>query len=72
MGRLQHVRETVRLRATFGAGDAAGSIELRPGQRSALLRTLVTWVLDPDGYEPIPQELLELRDALIAEQHGGE
>ena len=72
LGRLQHVRENVGLRATFGAVDAAGSVELRPGQRAVLLLTLVTWALDPDGYEPIPQELLDLRDALIAEQHGGE
>jgi hypothetical protein len=45
-------------------------VELRPGQRTALLLVLKSWALDPDGYEPIPQEFLELRNALIADLHG--
>lgn len=69
--RLQHVRETASLRASFSAVYPAVPVELRPGQRTALLLVLKSWALDPaDGYEPIPQELLELRNALIADLHG--
>ena len=72
MRRLQHVQETVRIRASFTVADAWPPVTLLPGQRTTLLRVLEGWALDLDGYEPIPQELLEFRDALIAEQHGSE
>jgi hypothetical protein len=72
MRRLQHVQETVRLRASFTVADAWWPVTLLPGQRTALLRVLEGWALDLDGYEPIPQELLEFRDALIADSHGTE
>ena len=42
------------------------------GQRAALLLTLEGWSLDLDGYEAIPQDLLRLRDALIADLHEAE
>ena len=42
----------------------------RPGQRSALLRALDAWSLDLDGYEPIPPDVLGLRNALIADLYG--
>ena len=67
MRRLQHVQETVRLRASFTVADAWPPVTLLPGQRTALLRVLEEWALDLDGYEPIPQELLEFRDVLIAD-----
>ena len=67
MRRLQHVQETVRLRASFTVADAWPPVTLLPGQRTALLRVLEGWALDRDGYEPIPPELLEFRDALIAD-----
>ena len=67
--RLQHVRETANLRASFSAVYPAVPVELRPGQRTALVRILESWALDLDGHEPIPQELLDLRDALVADVH---
>jgi hypothetical protein len=70
MRRLQHVQENARLRATFSAGEATLRVQLRPGQRNALLRALEAWSLDRNGYEPIPQDLLDLRNALIADVHG--
>ncbi len=70
MRRFQHVQENAQLRATFSAGEATLRVQLRPGQRNALLRTLEAWSLDLDGYEPIPQDLLDLRNALIADLHG--
>jgi hypothetical protein len=69
MARLQHVQENQQIRASFSAGDAS-RVQLRPGQRSALLLVLEVWSLDLDGYEPIPQDLLDLRDALIADWYG--
>ncbi len=69
--RLQHVQENSHLRASFSAVYPAVPVELRPGQRTALLRVLESWALDLNGYEPIPQELLDLRDALIADLHRG-
>ena len=70
MRRLQHVQENAQIRATFSAGDASWRVQLRPGQRNALLRALDAWALDLDAYEPIPQDLLDLRNALIADLHG--
>ena len=56
MRRLQHVQETVRLRASFTVADAWPPVTLLPGQRTALVRVLEEWALELDGYEPIPQE----------------
>ena len=72
LGRLQHVQETSQLRASFSAVYPAVPVELRPGQRTALLRVLESWALDLDGYEPIPHELLDLRDALTVDLRGSE
>lgn len=73
MQRLQHVQETAHLRATFSAADAVRPVELHPARRTALLRALEGWAsLDPNGYEPIPQELVDLRNALIADLHDSE
>jgi hypothetical protein len=70
--RLQHVHERSSLRASFSAVYPAVPVELRPGQRTALLFALDAWARDVDGYEQIPQELLDLRDALIADSRGSE
>ena len=70
MRRLQHVQENAQLRAAFSAGEVTLRVQLRPGQRNALLRALEAWSLDLDGYEPIPQDVLDLRNALIADLHG--
>ena len=70
MRRLQHVQENAQLRAAFSAGEETLRVQLRPGQRSALLRALAAWTLDLDGYEPIPQDVLDLRNALIADLYG--
>ena len=67
MRRLQHVQETVRLRASFTVADAWRPVTLMPGQRAALLLVLEVWSLGPDDYEPIPRELLDLRNALLAD-----
>ena len=72
MRRLQHVQENTQIRATFSAVGATRPVKLRPGQRTALLRALEAWSLDLNGDEPIPQDLLDLRNALIADLHGGE
>ena len=71
MRRLQHVQSNAQIRATFSAVGTSRPVELRPGQRTALLRALEAWSLDLDGYEPIPQDLLDLRNALIADLQGG-
>ena len=67
MRRLQHARETVQLRAAFTAGGTSWPVQLRPGQRGALLLILEDWAFDLSGYEPIPEELLGLREALAAD-----
>ena len=72
MRRLQHVQSTARLRESFEAVGASQPVQLTGGQRTALLLTLEGWSLDLDGYEAIPQDLLRLRDALIADLHEAE
>jgi hypothetical protein len=72
MRRLQHVRETAQIRASFDAVGASRPVELTGGQRTALLLTLEGWSLDLDGYEAMSPELLELRNELIADLHGAE
>jgi hypothetical protein len=72
MRRLQHVQSTTRLRASFEAVGASKPVELTGGQRTTLLLTLEGWSLDLDDYEPIPEQLLELRNALIADLNGAE
>ena len=67
MGRLQHVRETVHLRAAFTASGTSWPIQLRPDQRGKLLLILEDWAFDLSGYEPIPEDLLGLREALAAD-----
>jgi hypothetical protein len=61
--RLQHDRETARIRASFDAVDAGRPVELNAGQRSALLRALENWSRD-ESYETMPEELTLLRAAL--------
>jgi hypothetical protein len=67
--RLQHVKENTQIRAAFSAGSASRPVQLRPAQRTALLLALEVWSVGLDGYEPIPQELLDLRSALLADLH---
>ena len=70
MRRLQHVQSNAQIRASFSAVGPARAVVLRPGQRTALLHALEAWALDLDGYEPIPPDLLDLRNALVADLHG--
>ena len=69
MARLQHVKTTARLRDSFEAVGATRPVDLNGGQRTALLLTLEGWSLDFDGYEPMPEGLHDLRNALIADLH---
>ena len=71
MWRLQRGHSDAHIRASFTAADTSQPVELTAGQRAALLRTLVDWALEDDGYEAIPRELLKLRDALISDSDGG-
>ncbi len=64
IARLQHVQSASNLRATFEAVGATTDVELNPAQRATLLGLLEEWALDHDTDEPIPPELIELRDAL--------
>ena len=63
LARLQSVRETVSLRASFDAVGASRPVELNDGQRTALLAALEEWSRD-GTYDPMPEELLTLRAAL--------
>ena len=72
MRRLQSVQETFRLRASFEAVGASHPVELTGGQRTALLLILEEWTLDLDGHEAMPQDLYELRNALITDLHDAE
>ena len=67
MRRLQHARETVQIRAAFTAAGTSWPVELRPGQRGALLLILEDWAFDLSGCEPIPEDLIDLREALAAD-----
>ena len=64
MARLQHVQSTSNLRATFEAVGATRPVELNPAQRATLLGLLDEWSLGRDTDEAMPEELLELRNAL--------
>ena len=57
----------MQLRAAFTAGGTSWPVHLRPGQRGALLLILENWAFDLSGYEPIPEDLLDLREALVAD-----
>ena len=72
MRRLQHVRSTARIRDSFEGVGASRPVELTGRQRSRLLLILEGWSLDLDFYEAMPQDLLELRNALIADLQGAE
>ena len=67
LARLQHIRETVRLRASFDAGGATGPVELNRGQRAALLAAIDEWARDGTSAQ-MPEELLPLRDALAEDR----
>ena len=67
MARLLHVGTRARIRDTFQAVGATRPVELRPGQRAALLQVLDDWLADNTGYAPMPEELFTLRDALADE-----
>ena len=60
MQRLQDMSERSHIRARFDP-DGASPVKLTPGQRARLL------VILDDSPETMPQELLELREALITD-----
>jgi hypothetical protein len=61
MARMQHFDAT-ELRGGFDAVGVTRPIELGPSQRDALLQVLEAWSRDE---HPMPNELVERRDALI-------
>ena len=63
MRRLYEVHETRNIRLEFNDSGASGHVELSPMQRSLLIVLLEEW---PDT---MPDDLPELRDALIADLH---
>ena len=70
MRRLLYVHETARLRDSFETVGASRPVELCGGQRNALLLTLEGWSLDlNNGYEAMPQDVFELRNALWRDLH---
>ena len=60
MQRLQDISERYHIRSRFDP-DGASPVELTPAQRANLLVILDDW------HETMPQELLELRNALITD-----
>jgi hypothetical protein len=66
MGRLQHVKTKVKLRDTFSSVGASRPVELSPVQKTTLLATLEEWLRD-GSYEPMPETLTPLREALLAD-----
>ena len=67
MARLLHVGTRARIRDSFQAVGATRPVELRPGQRAALLQVLDDWSADADASARMPEELFILRDALADE-----
>ena len=63
MQRLQEVRETREIRLSFTAVDGSRPVELNPAQCAALIVILGDWP------ETMPDDLLEFRNALIADLH---
>ena len=61
MQRLQEVRETHEIRLSFTAVDGSRPVELKPAQCAALIVILDDWP------ETLPDDLLELRNALITD-----
>jgi hypothetical protein len=62
--RLSYVGEPAEIRTNFDAVGATRPVELNHGQRTALFAVLNEWSAGPEGYEPMPPGLHELRDAL--------
>ena len=60
MQRLREISERSHIRSRFDP-DGASPVELSPAQRASLLVILDDWP------ETMPQELLELRNALITD-----
>lgn len=63
--RLQEVDERRLIRFSFTAVDGSLPVKLNPAQCADIIVVLDEW---PDM---LPQDLLEFRDALIADIHGG-
>ena len=61
MAQMQRLDAT-ELREAFDAVGAGRPVDLGPSQRDALHQVLEVWSRDED---PMPNELVELRDALI-------
>jgi hypothetical protein len=67
MERCKAAHEVTQIRATFAAVGTSRPVTLKPRQRAELLRILDAWSSNGAGGEPMPEELLELRDALAHE-----
>ena len=63
MQRLQEIRETHEIRLSFTAVDGSRHVELSPAQRANLVVILDDWP------ETMPDDLLQLRNALITDLH---
>jgi hypothetical protein len=66
MLRLQETQESSQIRHSFTAVGASRPVALSPAQRADLIVILDDWPVT------LPQDLQELRDALIADLHGRE
>ena len=64
MERCKAAHEVTQIRATFAAVGTSRPVTLKPRE---LLRILDAWSSNGAGGEPMPEELLELRDALAHE-----
>jgi hypothetical protein len=69
VGRLRDVEETVwpRLRDEFEEAGTSRPVFLASFQRVALLNALEDWSREVEGAAAMPRDLLDLRDALVAD-----
>jgi hypothetical protein len=65
MARLQHARSRARIRDSIQAVGATRPVELKAGQRAALLNVLEEWSRDGGGDGAMPEGLHHLHTALI-------
>ena len=65
MRQLQEVDESSQIRRSFTAVGASRPVALSPAQRAELVVILDGWLKNP------PEDLLDLRNALIADTRGG-
>jgi hypothetical protein len=71
MRRLQHLKTTAELRASFDAVGASRSVQLNAGQRANLLNVLEEWSTER-SFVSMPEGLVHLRNALSDDLNGNE